>query len=135
MKVVSLSIITDVTFFQKGEFRGFYRSLIVRDFRWFDVVVVLRCPTEKLYDRLQSRGYSEFKIKENVECEIFGTLLEEARESYRLVFSYLQKFNKNYFSEDIVHELQSETTEQMEENLERICELAGEFKNEHTMEQ
>ncbi|UMM15729.1 hypothetical protein L5515_013046 [Caenorhabditis briggsae] len=82
--------------------------------RWFDVVVVLRCATEKLYDRLQSRGYSEFKIKENVECEIFGTLLEEAKESYK---------------EEIVHELQSETPDQMEENLDRICKWAAAFKN------
>uniref|UniRef100_A0A1I7T4A7 Adenylate kinase isoenzyme 6 homolog n=1 Tax=Caenorhabditis tropicalis TaxID=1561998 RepID=A0A1I7T4A7_9PELO len=89
--------------------------------RWFDVVVVLRCSTEKHYDRLQTRGYSDFKIKENVECEIFGTLLEEAKESYK---------------EEIVHELQSETPEQMEENVEKICELAAAFKNEqHGMEQ
>ncbi|EGT38247.1 hypothetical protein CAEBREN_17186 [Caenorhabditis brenneri] len=89
--------------------------------RWFDVVAVLRCSTEKLYDRLQARGYTEFKIKENVECEIFGSLLEEAKESY---------------SEEIVHEMQSETPEQMEENVEKIVELARAFKNEHTeMEQ
>ncbi|KAF1763754.1 hypothetical protein GCK72_003699 [Caenorhabditis remanei] len=82
--------------------------------RWFDVVVVLRCSTEKLYDRLKSRGYTDFKIKENVECEIFGSLLEEAKESYK---------------EEIVHELQSETPDQMEENIEKICELAAAFKN------
>uniref|UniRef100_H2WC42 Adenylate kinase isoenzyme 6 homolog n=1 Tax=Caenorhabditis japonica TaxID=281687 RepID=H2WC42_CAEJA len=88
--------------------------------RWFDIVVVLRCSTEKLFDRLQARGYSEFKIKENVECEIFGSLLEEAKESYK---------------EEIVHELQSETPEEMEENLEKICELARAINDEKAMDQ
>lgn len=39
------------------------------------------------------------------------------------------------FREEIVHELQSETPEQMEENLEKIAQLAGAFKNEQTMDQ
>jgi predicted RNase H-like HicB family nuclease len=30
-----------------------------------------------------SRGYTETKVKENVECEIMQVLLEEARESYK----------------------------------------------------
>ncbi|CAI5443412.1 unnamed protein product [Caenorhabditis angaria] len=81
--------------------------------RWFDFVFVLRCSTDKLYDRLAQRGYSDFKIKENVECEIFGSLLEEARDSYK---------------PEIVFELQSESPEQMDENLEKICELAAGFK-------
>ena len=51
------------------------------------------------------RDYSEKKIKENVECEIFQTILEEARDSY---------------STDIVHECQSNYPEDMENNLENI---------------
>ena len=51
--------------------------------RWFDLVVVLRCPTEQLYDRLKDRQYSQHKLQQNVECEIVGLLLEEAMESYR----------------------------------------------------
>ncbi|KAK6059786.1 hypothetical protein COOONC_02561 [Cooperia oncophora] len=43
-----------------------------------------------------------FQIKENIECEIFGSLLEEARDSYK---------------EEIIHELQSETVDQMHANM------------------
>ena len=52
-----------------------------------------------------SRGYSEKKLTENVQCEIFQTILEEARESYR---------------KEIVHELESNTPDDMETNLEQI---------------
>ena len=51
------------------------------------------------------RGYSGKKLTENVECEIFQTILEEARESYR---------------KEIVHELKSDTPDHMEANLEQI---------------
>lgn len=30
--------------------------------RWFDYVIILRCPTEILFDRLSQRGYDEFKV-------------------------------------------------------------------------
>ena len=52
-----------------------------------------------------SRGYSGKKLTENVECEIFQTILEEAKESYR---------------EEIVHELKSNTPDEMETNLDQI---------------
>ncbi|XP_002158154.1 adenylate kinase isoenzyme 6 [Hydra vulgaris] len=73
--------------------------------RWFDIVFVLRTDTNILYKRLENRNYTLEKIKENVQCEIFQTLLEEALESY----------NKN-----IVYELQSNSTEDMERNIEQI---------------
>ena len=50
--------------------------------RWVDLVVVLRGGTEVVFDRLTERGYGEGKIAENVECEIMGVCLEEARESF-----------------------------------------------------
>ena len=71
---------------------------------WFDLVVVLQTDNSVLYDRLQKRrarraaarfprraltplvplrsGYKEKKITENIDCEIFGVVLEEAQESY-----------------------------------------------------
>jgi len=73
--------------------------------RWFDLVLVLRANTDVLFDRLKLRAYSESKIQENVQCEIFQTILEEAQESY---------------SAEIVQELTSNTPEEMEANLERI---------------
>lgn len=74
--------------------------------RWFDLVFVVRCNNTLLYDRLEARNYSEKKIKSNVECEIFQTILEEAIDSYK---------------PDIVHELRSETDEDMDSNLDTIC--------------
>ncbi|XP_042144505.1 adenylate kinase isoenzyme 6 [Ixodes scapularis] len=50
--------------------------------RWFDVVFVLRTDNASLYDRLRARGYTGKKLEENVQCEIFQTILDEARESY-----------------------------------------------------
>lgn len=58
-----------------------------------------------VYYLSSSRGYSGKKLTENVECEIFQTILEEARESYR---------------KEIVHELKSDTPDDMETNLEQI---------------
>ncbi|GLT56253.1 hypothetical protein SLA2020_293100 [Shorea laevis] len=50
--------------------------------RWFDLVVVLQTDNSVLYDRLTKRGYEGSKLSNNIECEIFQVLLEEARESY-----------------------------------------------------
>jgi len=46
---------------------------------WFDTVIVLRADTAVLYDRLQARCYSDAKVRQNVDCEIFQVLLDEAR--------------------------------------------------------
>lgn len=51
--------------------------------RWFDAVVVLQTDNSILFQRLEGRGYSEKKINENIECEIFMVVTEEARESYK----------------------------------------------------
>ncbi|VIO93223.1 Hypothetical UPF0101 protein E02H1.6 in chromosome II, putative [Brugia malayi] len=83
--------------------------------RWFDFVFVLRCNNTLLYDRLSARGYNKKKIEENIECEIFGSLLEEAKDSY---------------DEKIVYELQNETVEEMFYNLDRICQLVSEWKKQ-----
>ncbi|KAH6811025.1 P-loop containing nucleoside triphosphate hydrolases superfamily protein, partial [Perilla frutescens var. frutescens] len=50
--------------------------------RWFDHVVVLQTDNSVLYDRLAKRGYTGKKLSNNVECEIFQVLCEEAKESY-----------------------------------------------------
>ncbi|EPE34029.1 P-loop containing nucleoside triphosphate hydrolase [Glarea lozoyensis ATCC 20868] len=72
---------------------------------WIDLVVVLRVGSEKLYDRLKARNYPEAKLQENLDSEIMEVLLQEARDSY---------------DEEIVIELRSDTTEEMEANVERI---------------
>ena len=58
------------------------------------------------------RGYSANKISQNVQCEIFQTILEEARESY---------------NGSIVHELTSNLPEDLEQNIDVICQFFTEF--------
>ncbi|XP_071964569.1 adenylate kinase isoenzyme 6-like [Antedon mediterranea] len=50
--------------------------------RWFDIIFVLRTDNSILYNRLQQRGYSGRKLQDNIQCEIFQTILDEARSSY-----------------------------------------------------
>lgn len=73
--------------------------------RWFDLILVLRTSTEVLFDRLTERGYNEKKRNENMECEIMGIVLEEAKESY---------------TPEIVQELTNNTIDEMDENLARV---------------
>lgn len=49
---------------------------------WLKGIFVLRTTNDELYKRLEARNYSASKITENLECEIFQTLLDEARESF-----------------------------------------------------
>ena len=49
---------------------------------WFDLVIVLRCDNTNLYDRLKERGYDKKKIEENVQAEIFQTILDDAVDIY-----------------------------------------------------
>lgn len=72
---------------------------------WIDLVVVLRTPTETLYDRLKGRDYKEAKLQENLDAEIMQIILDEARESY---------------DEEIVVELKSQALEDLEANVERL---------------
>lgn len=81
--------------------------------RWFDIVFVLRTDTAFLHDRLSDRGYSQKKLDNNLECEIFQMMLEEAKESY---------------DENIVHELRSNTMEDFEENFNNIMNWLEEWK-------
>ncbi|KAG8923290.1 factor activating pos9 [Tulasnella sp. 419] len=73
--------------------------------RWIDLVVVLRCDHTMLWERLEKRQYPLKKIQENNEAEIMQTVLDEARESY---------------AEEIIVELQSEGTSDLESNVARI---------------
>jgi adenylate kinase len=72
--------------------------------RWYDLVLVLRADTNVLYGRLESRGYPQKKLSDNVEAEIMQVILDEAREAYR---------------EEIVIELPSNTIEDIESNVAR----------------
>jgi adenylate kinase len=81
-----------------------------------DLVVVIRCNSTILYDRLKGRGYSDKKLDENMDAEIMEVLLQEARDSY---------------DEEIVVELQSDDLDQIDENLERIQTWIENWKKDH----
>ena len=78
-------------------------SFFPRD--WFDLIVVLRADNTVLYDRLSEKGYSQDKISENIQCEIFNVVSEEVHEA---------------FAADIIIELESTEASQVEENIEKI---------------
>ncbi|XP_041362385.1 adenylate kinase isoenzyme 6-like [Gigantopelta aegis] len=84
--------------------------------RWFDIVFVLRTDNKTLYERLEKRGYSSKKLEDNVQCEIFQTILDEAREAYK---------------SEIVHELQSNTPEEMEDNLDKMALWIEDWRASH----
>jgi adenylate kinase len=84
--------------------------------RWFDLVLVLRARTEVLFDRLTTRAYSEKKRAENMESEIMQVILDEARESYDPL---------------IVHEVPSNTLEEMESNIERVRLWSQQWITDH----
>ncbi|XBW37685.1 hypothetical protein QEN19_003269 [Hanseniaspora menglaensis] len=73
--------------------------------RLIDLVIVLKCGTSALYDRLKARKYHDAKIQENIDAEIMSVVLEDALESY---------------DKRIVIELPSESEEQIEDNLSKI---------------
>ncbi|KAK6541583.1 factor activating pos9 [Orbilia ellipsospora] len=80
---------------------------------WIDLVVVLRTDNTLLFDRLKTRDYSDKKIEENIDAEIMQVILEEARDAY---------------DEEIVIELQSNESEEIESNVERITSWFEQWK-------
>ena len=81
--------------------------------RWFDLVLVLRTNNTILYDRLKNRNYNDKKLTENVQCEIMQVILEEAHNSY---------------DKAIIYEEQSNTIDDMENNVEHAIEWLKQFK-------
>ena len=78
----------------------------------------MRTNNTLLYDRLEKRNYSKRKLEENVQCEIFQTILDEARESYK---------------PEIVFELTSNTPEEMDNNLTQIQNWVKQWKIENNV--
>jgi adenylate kinase len=62
------------------------------------------------------RGYNDTKLNDNIEVEIMQILLDEARDSYR---------------PEIVHECNSNSLEDLEQNVARILEWTQLYKQEH----
>ena len=64
------------------------------------------------------RGYSGKKLEDNIQCEIFQTILEEARDSYK---------------HEIVHELPSNNPEELEDNLEKISTWIQQYTSQGSL--
>ncbi|BES97745.1 unnamed protein product [Nesidiocoris tenuis] len=73
---------------------------------WFRSIFVLRTETSYLYDRLVARGYSGRKLNDNMECEIFQVILEEANDT---------------FDSSIIQELQNNIDEDLDKNVQLIA--------------
>jgi adenylate kinase len=84
--------------------------------RQIDLVAVLRCDNKVLYDRLKAKNYGEKKLQENLDCEIMEVLVQEARDA---------------FDAEQVVELKSESTEDLDENMDRIEEWIKRWKKDH----
>jgi len=82
---------------------------------WIDLVVVIRCDSTILYDRLHARKYSQKKLDENMDAEIMEVLLQEARDSY---------------DEEIVVELRGDKIDDVDSNVERITMWVENWKKD-----
>lgn len=87
---------------------------------WIDLVVVIRCNSTLLYDRLAERGYEGKKLEENMDAEIMQVLLDEAREA---------------FDNELVIELQSDSIEDIDQNVARITEWVNLWKQNREKEE
>lgn len=85
--------------------------------RWFDCVFVLRTENTQLFDRLKTRQYNEKKLEDNVQCEIFQTILDEARDSYK---------------PEIVHEIRSDILEDIEKNASNISSWIDQWMKDNS---
>eukprot|EP00922_Rhytidocystis_sp_ex-Travisia-forbesii_P064289 GHVS01095553.1.p1 GENE.GHVS01095553.1~~GHVS01095553.1.p1 ORF type:complete len:204 (+),score=48.19 GHVS01095553.1:242-853(+) len=79
---------------------------------WFDLVVVLRNETAVLYERLENKLYRENKITQNIECEIFQVVYDEAMEQ---------------FPEDLIVQFNNNTLEELQANVQRIKQWVEEW--------
>ncbi|KAJ4109264.1 factor activating pos9 [Fusarium oxysporum] len=86
---------------------------------WIDLVVVLRVDSSTHYDRLITRNYPESKLQENIDSEIMEVLLQEAHEA---------------FDEEIVIELTSNTSDEMDTNVDRIVAWLDQWKKDNSEE-
>lgn len=84
--------------------------------RLIDLVVVLKTEPSILFERLSKRGYKDNKIQENLDCEIMEIIYQDAQESYL---------------PEIVICLNSNSVEEMDENVDRIVAWIDNWVKDH----
>ena len=77
---------------------------------FFNLIVTLRASNTSLYDRYEERGYSVEKREENLDAEIMETIADENAQYFGV------------FEEYPVIELQSNTEEEMSQNVEKLVD-------------
>lgn len=70
-----------------------------------------------MYKRLETRGYNEKKLKDNIQRESFLVLDKEALASYK---------------EEIVHQLPSNKPEDLEDNINQILKWIEQWVKDHS---
>ena len=55
-----------------------------------DALIVIRCSPEELKNRLKARGYSEEKVRQNVEVEMLGGPWNDLINDYRPIFEGIE---------------------------------------------
>jgi adenylate kinase len=92
---------------KKGVVIEFHSLSFLRK-KMLDRVIVLRTDNSVLWNRLEKRGYSEAKIQENVQAEIFMECYNEAVDE---------------FGDEVVELRESNSEQDMKENSEYISRL------------
>ena len=85
---------------------SFFHECVWLNVLW--LLIIVFCPAD--------RGYTGKKLQDNVQCEIFQTIYEEAMDAY---------------CEEIVHQLPSNTPEDLERNLEQILLWTEQWIKDH----
>lgn len=88
-----------------------------------DIVLVLRTDNTILYNRLEQRRYAQNKISENIEAEIMqvrSTLLRSVSVVAHAHAQVVLDESRESFDPAIVHELRSDTVDDLEANVTRI---------------
>jgi adenylate kinase len=108
-------------YFQKtpppsGLIIDYHSAGIIPDSDLIHGIFVIRCSNDKLYDRFKQRNYSEKKIDQNIQSEIFQICLDEARET---------------FDENLVHEITNETEEEFKKNVENLLNWIDQWSTDN----
>lgn len=94
-------------------------NIISPIFFFYNRCLLFKIPSKTGYVLVFSfayRGYTGKKLQDNVQCEIFQTIYEEAMEAY---------------SEEIVHQLPSNTPEDLEKNLQQLIQWTEQWIKDH----
>ncbi|KEG00720.1 hypothetical protein YYE_04551 [Plasmodium vinckei vinckei] len=87
--------------FQNGGYIiDFHDVNFLYDNKYIDKIFLLTASTNVLYERLEKRNYTQDKIKNNIECEIFQVIKEDILENYEDENIFVELQNNNLEDHD-----------------------------------